>query len=55
MHNNCKCSVFNVDPSRGELSETAAGGADEILFFSFFFSVINVACELLLSPFKTAL
>lgn len=33
MHNNCKCTVFNVDPSRGELSETAAGGADEILFF----------------------
>lgn len=33
MHNNCECSVFNVDPSRGELSETAAGGADEIRFF----------------------
>lgn len=33
VHN--KCSAFNVDPSRGELSETAAGGADEILF-SFF-------------------
>lgn len=46
--------MFNVDLSRGELSETAAGGADEILFF-FFFSVINVACELLLSPFKTTL
>lgn len=53
MHKNCKCSVFNVDPSRGELSQTAAGGADEILFF--FFSVINVACELLLSPFKSTL
>lgn len=52
IHNNC--SVFNVDPSRGELSETAAGGADEILLF-FSFSVINLACELLLSPFKTTL
>lgn len=37
MHNNYKCSMFNVDLSRGELSETAAGGADEILFFFFSF------------------
>lgn len=37
IHNNCKCSVFNVDPSRGELSETAAAGADEILYFFFSF------------------